>query len=80
LIIPRKLTNTTSSQQLLPDSEVVFSPSAVSFDVQGYVAQAGGYLSSFREWHKSTGMQSGLRSSCAWPPKTRSTAPVARFA
>ena len=59
LIIPRKLTNTTSSQQLLPDSEVVYSPSAVDFDSVAFASQAGGYLSSYREWHRSTGMKSG---------------------
>lgn len=59
LIIPRRLSNVTSSQLLLPDSEVVFSPSAVNFDVQEFVRQAGGYLSSYQEWHKSTGMKSG---------------------
>jgi LasA protease len=59
LIIPRKLTNTTSATQLIPDSEVVYSPSAVDFDAVAYAQQAGGYLNSFREWHKSTRMQSG---------------------
>jgi len=59
LIIPRKLTNTTSSQHLLPDSEVVYSPSAIDFDVPAFVDQSGGYLSSYQEWHKSTGMKPG---------------------
>jgi LysM repeat protein len=59
LIIPRKLTNTTSATQLIPDSEVVYSPSAVDFDAVEYAQQAGGYLKTFREWHKSTRMQSG---------------------
>lgn len=59
LIIPRRLTNTTSSRQIIPDSEVVYSPSAVDFDTVGYVNQTGGYLTSFREWHKSTGDKSG---------------------
>lgn len=59
LIIPRKLTNTTSNQHLIPDSEVVFSPSAVSFDAEEFAQEAGGYLKTFREWHKSTRMQSG---------------------
>lgn len=59
LIIPRRLTNTTSNRQLLPDSEVVFSPSAVNFDTVEFAKQAGGYLSSYQEWHKSTGMKSG---------------------
>jgi LasA protease len=59
LIIPRRLTNLTSSQLLLPDSEVVYSPSAVNFDVVEFVRQAGGYLNDYQEWHKSTGMKSG---------------------
>jgi len=59
LIIPRRLSNTTSSQHILPDSEVVFSPSAVNFNTQDFADQAGGYLKSFDEWHKSTGNQSG---------------------
>jgi murein DD-endopeptidase MepM/ murein hydrolase activator NlpD len=59
LIIPRRLTNTTSSQNLLPDSEVVYSPSAVDFDIIAFTQEAGGYLASYQEWHKSTGMKSG---------------------
>ena len=59
LIIPRKLTNTTSAAQLIPDSEVVYSPSAVDFDAVAYAQQAGGYLNTFSEWHKSTRMKSG---------------------
>ena len=59
MIIPRKLTNTTSSQKLLPDSEIIDSPSAISFDAQTFAVQAGGYLGTFKEWHKSTGVKSG---------------------
>lgn len=59
LIIPRKLLNTTSPQHLLPDSEVVFSPSTVDFDVDKYVKQAGGYLSTYQEWLKTGGSLSG---------------------
>lgn len=59
LIIPKRLTNTTSSRQIMPDSEVVYSPSAVDFDTVGYANQTGGYLTSFREWHKSTGNKTG---------------------
>jgi LasA protease len=46
--------NTTASQRLLPDSEVVYSPSAVDFDIQAFAAQAGGFLSTHNEWLKST--------------------------
>lgn len=54
LIIPRRMMNTTDSQRLLPDSEVVYSPSAVDFDIQGFAEQAGGFLSTHNEWLKST--------------------------
>ncbi|MEW5870531.1 MAG: hypothetical protein AB1894_14750 [Chloroflexota bacterium] len=59
LIIPRRLSNATSSQHLIPDSEVVYSPSAVDFDPSAFAIQSGGYLSDFTEWHKSTGLKSG---------------------
>ena len=59
LLIPRRLTNTTSSQHLIPDSEVVYAPSAVNFDAAVFAAGAGGYLSSYQEWHRSTGLRSG---------------------
>lgn len=61
LIIPRRLFNTTSSQHLLPDSELVYSPSATSFDIAAYVEQAGGYLSGYTEWLQSTGTTSGAQ-------------------
>jgi murein DD-endopeptidase MepM/ murein hydrolase activator NlpD len=59
LLIPRRLFNTTSSQRLLPDSELVYSPSAVDFKIDEFVNQAGGYLSVYNEWLQSTGTTSG---------------------
>lgn len=59
LIIPRRLANTTSSQHLLPDSELVYSPSAIDFDVRAYVDQAGGYLSQYKEWLQTTKTTTG---------------------
>jgi LasA protease len=59
LIIPHRLANTTSSQHLIPDSEVVDSPSAVDFDIDAFVQQAGGYLSTYSEWLASTGVTTG---------------------
>ena len=62
LIIPdRRDLNTqhTPPLQILPDSEVVYSPSAVDFDVAGYVRDAGGFLSTYREYLGSTGWMSG---------------------
>lgn len=59
LIIPNRLPNTTSSQHLMPDSEVVFSPSAIEFDVAEYVDQAGGYLSEYWRYLGTTGVTRG---------------------
>jgi murein DD-endopeptidase MepM/ murein hydrolase activator NlpD len=59
LIIPNRLANTTSATHLLPDSELVYSPSAANFDVVAYVNEAGGYLSTYREYFNSTGWITG---------------------
>lgn len=59
LIIPNRLGNTTASHRLIPDSEIIFSPSAVNFDVQAFVQEAGGYLASYTEYLNSTGTTSG---------------------
>jgi LasA protease len=61
LIIPRRLANTTSPQHILPDSELVNSPSAADFDIDAYVNQAGGKLSRHKEWLKSTGTLTGAQ-------------------
>jgi len=51
LVIPNRLSQTsiTPSQQIIPDSELVYSPSAQSFDIASYVNSAGGKLSTFKE-------------------------------
>jgi LasA protease len=62
LIIPDRLDKTiayTPSIKMMPDSEVVFSATAVDFDIDGYVKDAGGYLSAYREWLGSTAWTSG---------------------
>lgn len=62
LIIPDRLDKSeqyTSKLQLMPDSEVIFSTSAVDFDVAKYVQDAGGYLSTYREYLGSTGWMTG---------------------
>lgn len=50
LIIPNRLNETGPGDPLLPDSEIVFSPSALDLDIDAYVRDAGGYLSSYREY------------------------------
>lgn len=61
LIIPRRLSNTTGSQHILPDSELVFSPSATNFNIEEYVNKAGGKLSTYTQWLKSTGTMTGAQ-------------------
>jgi LasA protease len=61
LIIPNILTDTTPNQQLLPDSEVVYSPTAIDFDIEAFVNHAGGYLSTYRQWLAGTGWTSGAQ-------------------
>lgn len=59
LIIPNNLSETSSTSKLLPDSEVTFSPSTIDFDIDAFVQSAGGYLSTYHEDLKSTGLTSG---------------------
>ncbi len=46
------------TERLLPDSEVIFSPSATGFDVSEYLEEAGGFLSDHQEYLRSTGWTS----------------------
>ena len=59
LIIPRRFVNTTPAQKIIPDSEIVYSPSAIDFDVKAFVNEAGGFLSTYQEYLGSTGWTSG---------------------
>ena len=55
LMIPDRRDETvqySSPLQLIPDNEVVFSATALDFDVASYVKEAGGYLSTYREYLK----------------------------
>jgi len=59
LLLPRRLANTTPAEQLMPDSEVVYSPSAIGFDTQAYVEQQDGHLHAYQEFLGATGFTSG---------------------
>ena len=50
LIIPNVLGEIGPSDQMIPDSEIVFSPSAIGFDIDSIVKDAGGYISTYREY------------------------------
>lgn len=60
LIIPNRLGETGPVDQILPDSEIVFSPSALDFDIEAFVNETGGYLAGYREY-MSNGWTSGAR-------------------
>ncbi|KAA3645540.1 MAG: hypothetical protein DWQ07_13820 [Chloroflexi bacterium] len=59
LMIPQRIANTTFSDHLMPDSEVVYSPSAADFDPEVFVESIGGYLSDYNEYLGSTGQTNG---------------------
>ena len=49
LFVPRRLAATGPADELIPDSELVYSPHAVGFDIQAFVDARGGYLSQYTE-------------------------------
>ena len=62
LIIPDVLDRTmpfTPAVQLIPDNELVYSSTAIDFDISTYVKDAGGYLAAYREYLLTTGWTSG---------------------
>jgi LasA protease len=60
LVIPNRITEpTTPNQQIMPDAEIIFSVTAVDFDIEKFVREQGGYLGSFRDYLGSTGWIEG---------------------
>lgn len=49
LTIPNLLGDPSYSSALLPDSTIIYSPEAAGFQIDAYITQAGGYLSTYRE-------------------------------
>jgi LasA protease len=58
LVLPGNPDQWPHAQPSMPDSEVVYSPSALGFSVAEYLKQAGGSLASQREYLRSTGWTS----------------------
>lgn len=58
LVIPKVFEGNTPDTILLPDSEVVYSPASLDFNLKTYVKQAGGYLSKYTEY-LATGLLTG---------------------
>jgi len=49
LYIPALLERVTPGQPLLPDDELVYSPTAFGFDINSFIQTAGGYLGDYQE-------------------------------
>jgi len=45
--IPNVLDTVSAGIHVLPDSEIVYSPSAADFDVDSFVRSAGGFLADY---------------------------------
>jgi len=54
LVIPRVLGQTTPATLILPDSEVIFSPTALDLDFKTFVKESGGYLNSYTQYLGNT--------------------------
>ena len=50
LRVPLETDNMAPSQRLMPDSEVVYSPAYVDFDIAGFIAARGGYLATYSQY------------------------------
>jgi LasA protease len=61
LLIPERLQGVqlTPRTLILPDSEFVYSPSAIDFDTKTYVSGANGYLNTYEQYLSATGWTSG---------------------
>jgi LasA protease len=61
LLIPDSLQDVqlTPRTLILPDSEFVYSPSAIDFDTNAYVSQANGKLNSYDQYLSATGWTKG---------------------
>jgi hypothetical protein len=59
LMVPQRLLVTTPKIQVIPDSEVVYSPSAIDFLTDIYVETVAGYLADYREYASIYGLSSG---------------------
>ncbi len=61
LVIPHRLIAYGPNTEIMPDSEVVYSVAATDFDTQAYVIEAGGELSKYKEYLRTTGWTSGAQ-------------------
>lgn len=58
LLLPTQPQSDSNFLPIMPDSEVIYSPSAIDFDTATYLELAGGFLSTHREYLRSSGWTS----------------------
>jgi LasA protease len=61
MVIPARLGETGPGIHVIPDAEVVYSPSTLGFDTSTYVNGMGGYLSRYKDYLMSTGSITGAQ-------------------
>jgi murein DD-endopeptidase MepM/ murein hydrolase activator NlpD len=59
LMIPNRLLRTTPNTKILPDSEVVYSPTALDFNTEAWVEAINGYLTDHTEYLTLQGISTG---------------------
>jgi murein DD-endopeptidase MepM/ murein hydrolase activator NlpD len=63
LFIPDRLGSMrlTPGRQIMPDSEIVYSPTAIDFNTETYVTGQNGYLNRYQQYLSATGWTSGAQ-------------------
>ncbi|MBN1303459.1 MAG: peptidoglycan DD-metalloendopeptidase family protein [Anaerolineales bacterium] len=61
MIIPDVLGETSPSLLIMPDSEIVYSATALNFDTTTFAREANGYLYSYKEYLGSSGWITGAK-------------------
>jgi len=59
LVIPNRLSDISPSERILPDSEFVFSATAIGFDTTSFINEKDGHLSIYKEYLGSVGWKTG---------------------
>lgn len=60
LVIPNRINEpATPNIQIMPDAEIVYSPTSLDFDIEAYVRSQNGYLSNYRDYLGTSGWIQG---------------------
>lgn len=61
LVIPDRVKRDTPSTLLMPDSEIIYSVSALDFDSDVYISKTKGYLTTYKEYLGTGGWHTGAQ-------------------